>query len=281
VVLFGGARDTRWLADTWLWDGIRWNSASPANSPPSRVGAGMAYDATSEKVVLFGGWAQFVLGDTWVWDGNNWSQQSPPHHPPARLYPAMAYDRTSRRIILFGGYSNGEAGYLADTWAWDGNDWTELSPAHRPAVRYAPGMAPAPKNGGLVLFGGFNFRGFLRDTWVWNGGDWVQQSPAQSPPARNFHAMTYAAHDDLVILFGGFNYHFLADTWQWDGSNWRQQSPAQSPTPRDHISMAYDDRAGAALLFGGNDDGNRPLGDTWQWGHPVSLGLGIGATAHP
>jgi hypothetical protein len=234
----------------------------------------MAYDAARERVVLFGGSAELVLGDTWLWDGNNWTPQSPPHHPSARVYPAMAYDRQSRRIILFGGYSETGGGYLADTWAWDGSDWIELSPAHHPAVRYAPAMAADPKNRGLVLFGGFNFDGFLKDTWVWNGTDWILQTPAQSPPARNFHAMTYAGRQGLAILFGGFDYHFLSDTWQWDGSNWRQQSPATSPTPRDHVSMAYDDRAGAALLFGGNDNGSHSLGDTWLWGRPV-------LTAHP
>ena len=45
--------------------------------------------------------------------------------------------------------------------------------------------------------------------------------------------------------------------------------------------MAYDDRTGAAILFGGNDDGNHSLGDTWRWGHPVKVGLGLGLTAHP
>lgn len=281
VVLFGGVRNTRWLADTWIWDGIRWASPSPPSSPSARVGHAMAYDATRGKVVLFGGSDDSVLSDTWVWDRNTWSRHSPPHHPAARVYPAMAYDRASRRVILFGGYSGNEAGYLADTWAWDGSDWIELSPAHHPAVRYAPAMAPDPKNRGLVLFGGFNYTGFLKDTWLWNGRDWIRQSPAQSPPARNFHAMTYAAHEGLVILFGGFNYHFLADTWQWDGSNWRQQSPAQSPTPRDHVSMAYDDRVDAVIMFGGNDDVSHSLGDTWRWGRPVNLGLGIGLSGHP
>jgi hypothetical protein len=193
----------------------------------------------------------------------------------------MAYDRASRRVILFGGYSGNEAGYLADTWAWDGSDWLELSPAHHPAVRYAPAMAPDPKNPGLVLFGGFSFKGFLKDTWIWDGRDWIQQSPAQSPPARNFHAMTYDAHEGVVILFGGFNYHFLADTWRWDGRDWRQQSPAQSPTPRDHVSIAYDDRVGTAILFGGNDALKHSLGDTWLWGHPLNVGLDLGRNARP
>src|SRR5437762_6158578 len=51
-----------------------------------RTVAGMAYDAVSKKVVLFGGWmGTAVLGDTWLWDGATmtWTRARPLHSPLA------------------------------------------------------------------------------------------------------------------------------------------------------------------------------------------------------
>ena len=41
-------------------------------------------------------------------------------------------------------------------------------------------------------------------------------------------------------------------------------TPATSPSARAYLGMAYDQARGEVVLFGG-DDGNVPLGDTWEW----------------
>jgi hypothetical protein len=43
--------------------------------------------------------------------------------PTPRGGHAMAYDLARQRIVLYGGFTN-EAPRLADTWEWDGADWT-------------------------------------------------------------------------------------------------------------------------------------------------------------
>lgn len=59
LVLFGGSGlsgpTATILDDTWSWDGSSWSELSPANSPPARDGASMAYDAGMDQLVLLGG----------------------------------------------------------------------------------------------------------------------------------------------------------------------------------------------------------------------------------
>jgi hypothetical protein len=49
-----------------------------------------------------------------------------PHHVPAtRLGPAMAFDGLRFDMVLFGGFDPNNAGYLGDTWTWNGTDWVD------------------------------------------------------------------------------------------------------------------------------------------------------------
>jgi hypothetical protein len=92
--MFGGTgSDGQALAGTWLWDGSGWSEAGPADGPPSRYGAEMAWDPQSQRVILLGGTGGSgcsvgsassgtvsstggctQLQDAWAWDGSNWSQ---------------------------------------------------------------------------------------------------------------------------------------------------------------------------------------------------------------
>ncbi len=96
----------------------------------------------------------------------NWTKLSPATSPTARFGATMAYDPATGDMVLFGGYN---AGYLADTWTWNGTTWTKLSPATSPTARYGAAMAYDPATGNMVLFGGAGKSGYLADTWTWNG----------------------------------------------------------------------------------------------------------------
>jgi hypothetical protein len=81
VVLFGGFTGAALVADTWEWDGTNWTQLTPSASPSARCAHAMAYDAASQRVVLFGGalvWPTF-LGDTWIYG------------PPVTLASATAH----------------------------------------------------------------------------------------------------------------------------------------------------------------------------------------------
>jgi cysteine-rich repeat protein len=141
VVVFGGGSGTAVLADTWEWDGRRWQEIVSPTHPVARRGARMAYDANRHRVVLFGGIASAsnasgapIMGDTWEWDGARWSLLQPSASPPARTSHTMAYDGVRHEVVVFGGLSVGVSlgGLLpmADTWVWDGATWSPR--AHLP-----------------------------------------------------------------------------------------------------------------------------------------------------
>jgi hypothetical protein len=114
------------LRDTWTWDGTDWTQRSPVHSPPARYEPGMAYSASDQRIVLFGGLdsSQFqTLGDTWTWDGTDWTRQSPLHSPVARNGHTMS-GAAAGQVVLFGGQSDGGS-LVGDTWAGDGTDWTQ------------------------------------------------------------------------------------------------------------------------------------------------------------
>jgi uncharacterized protein (TIGR03437 family) len=119
VVLFGGENNGNFLNDTWTWNGSSW-TAVPGATPPARILAATAYDATEKKAVLFGGIApdfRTLLSDTWMWDGASWSQASTASSPAARFDTAMAYDAARGQTILFGGsLTNNRSTVSGETW---------------------------------------------------------------------------------------------------------------------------------------------------------------------
>lgn len=195
--------------------------------------------------------------------------------PPARQGAAMAYDAVSRQIVLFGGTSaSGTA--LADTWAWNGVGWRELTwSTAAPAARSGHALVYDPRAGHIVLFGGASGAQPLGDTWQLDLGQGWQQLTGASPAPRTQAAMTGTR--DGVLLFGGqaAGGALLADTWLLDGSGWRQVSsgacsatPVPTPRCRRSASLASDG-SGKALLLAGwlGFDGTAPIFDdtVWSW----------------
>jgi N-acetylneuraminic acid mutarotase len=126
VLLFGGQTEHDSFRDTWEWDGNVWTERDVSPAPPMSTGHAMA--ALRGKAVLFGG---ATVGptyslETWEWDGRAWTERKV-DGPSARATPAMA--AWQGEIVLFGGVVlRGGSTYveLADTWEWNGNNWTEL-----------------------------------------------------------------------------------------------------------------------------------------------------------
>jgi hypothetical protein len=174
----------------------------------------------------------------------------------------MAYDVARQRTVLFGG----GGAPLADTWEWDGSNWTLRSPTSRPPARRSHAMTYDVTRQRTVLFGGYDGTRGLSDTWEWDGSNWTLRSPPSSPTARSNFAMAYDATRQRVVLFGGLDSSgHVADTWEWDGSNWAQRSPASSPPARFEHALAYDGARQRVVLFGGRFLFGPYYSDTWEW----------------
>jgi hypothetical protein len=62
-----------------------------------------------------------------------------------------------RHIVLFGGAPailSPTTKYLADTWSWNGNNWTAISPGTSPGGRAFFGIASDPESGPVFIYGG-------------------------------------------------------------------------------------------------------------------------------
>jgi hypothetical protein len=219
----------------------------------------MGYDEARDRTVLFGGNSSgTLLNDTWLWDGTNWSAQSPSTRPPVRCAHAMAWDATSGRMILFGGSTSLDptnSPALADTWAWDGTEWTALAPTMAPVGRASHTMTGDAARGTIVLFGGASPASpnlnLSDETWTWDGSGWTQQVPARRPAARASHGAAYDPMRKRVVIFGGGAYGFpsLSDSWEWDGTDWTQTTPTIRPPPTSQHAMAFG--PGGVMVAGG------------------------------
>ena len=148
----------------------------------------MVYDATRQRLVLFGGYSNGPvtwLDDTWEWDGAVWSNPNPVQRPLGRASVAMAFDRVRGRTVLFGGYGTTNYG---DLWEWNGTLWQQRIAAGGPGQRAGALMAFDPVHATVLLHGGTASLplgpALCNDTWSWDGTAWQQRFPATPPPFR-------------------------------------------------------------------------------------------------
>lgn len=210
TLLFGGQGATGVVGDTWEWDGANWIQATPTASPPARIGHALAYDVTRRRVVLFGGadpGTQTLYGDTWEWDGTNWTRRATTG-PQAREGAALAFDRNRSDVVMFGGNAGRACpggGCLGDTWAWNGAQWTNITPtATGPAARRDAALAFHVARQRVILSGGFCrwgstqncFTTIYTDAWEWTGSAWVaSQTRVQLPYYQS--VASHAYYDDI------------------------------------------------------------------------------------
>jgi len=179
--------------------------------------------------------------------------------PLARFHHDMVYDSVRQRTIMFGGFNN-QAGFLDDTWEWDGNAWTQLKPGTRPPARAAHTMAYDSARQRVVLFGGTGMKGILSDTWEWDGTTWSLRAPVTIPPAAIMCDMAYNPVRKRTVFFGS-----NGDTWEWDGINWVKRQPVTNPAGRLVYAMAYDAARQRTVMFGGSHGTVGWSNEFWEW----------------
>ncbi len=127
-----------------------------------------------------------------------------------------------------------------------------------PPMRTAESMANDPKDGYVVMTGGWGPAGGLvswyNDTWGFSAGRWTNLTTAVRPAPTLYASMTYDRADGYVLLFGGCigSLGCPGGTWTFTGGNWTHRTPAVSPPPSlMGGAMVYDADDGYVLLFGG------------------------------
>ncbi len=227
--------------------------------PSGRYSMGMADDAATGQVVLFGGEDSNYnyLGDTWTWDGSAWTQQYPVDSPVPRKAMGMAYDPATGQVVLFGGID--AYTQYGDTWVWDGANWNLQSPALSPPTTCCVGMAFDSRTQMLVMVSWNS-----GNTWSWDGANWNEGQPNllyRGSPAT-------ATLAPRIVSFGGScciePTLYFHDTWVYNGSTWTKRDLVTHPGNRAAAGMAFDPTRRQDVLFGGvNNRGT--FGDTWTF----------------
>lgn len=189
VILFGGLSLISWniFNDTWAYDfnTDTWTEMKLSASPPARNAHGMAYDAESDRVIIFG---SAIPPDPYVWaydyNTDTWEQMPASSEMPGTLdWVSMTYDSQADRIILYGGVS-GSGEFQDKTWAYDynTNTWTEMKPGTNPGPLMSHVMTYSSVAKLVILFGGiddFTFIGISDKTWTYDftANSWSEVTP--------------------------------------------------------------------------------------------------------
>ncbi|MEM6531131.1 MAG: kelch repeat-containing protein [Myxococcota bacterium] len=306
VVVFGGRADGAGLSDLWEFDGDAWVQFVPppgTEVPPVRDETAMAYDAARGVVVLFGGIASDELNDTWEYDGIQWRRGVPPGSdqvlPPGRHGHQMVYDAARGRVVLVGGTESIEGGRFSnDTWEWDGQSWSNVTPVsfpERAPDRYAFQMAYDAARERTVLFDCTSEcdTGSPTSVWEWDGTRWAEISAqGASPTLDQAYAAAYDATNGWITVVGRIDGSAGMETWSWDGERWQRLTPVSLNLPGRRVehSLVWDSARMRSVLFGGDgrlgsSGASDELADTWGWNGsswirltPTPLSPGSGLT---
>jgi N-acetylneuraminic acid mutarotase len=297
VLFFGGVKvDPCWndcppmLGDTWLYDVASnvWMEFKPSTAPEPRDNTAMAYDAESDRIILFGGFIaadNYAPRETWVFDMNTktWAQmksQGPANH----FGHSMIYDTKADRMIVFGGFNFNDNVATNDIWAYNYNNdtWTEMKPAVSPPGRNFQSMAYDSKADRVIMWGGWGTTNADNDTSLWvfdyNTDNWEERKPTGGPSSRAFHNMTYDPKADRTILYGGytggmpetafdFSTNNESETWayNYNQNTWTLLNPSENPGKLTSTGQVYLPSIDRTLLFGGRFDFGKFNDKTWLY----------------
>jgi hypothetical protein len=137
LVIFGGEDQFGTVFnDVWVLGGAdgtaappAWVQQFPSSPPPPRIIPSAAYDAKTNRLIIFGGQpassgSSFQYNDVWVLTNADGSETLPPAWiqlqpagtlPVPRSHQISGYDPVTNKLIVFGGESR-TTGLLNDTW---------------------------------------------------------------------------------------------------------------------------------------------------------------------
>ena len=263
-------------------------AARPVAWPPGRAGAGLAYDATRGKLVLYGGWVGAVTRrDLWEWDAAAaiWVNRTPADVsatgatlPPGVLWPLpdvwssdhVFADPAHGRVVLLHVVDLQSTGH-SGAWLWNGErgTWSEATADTPPAAwpMSVSNPATAWDDDDRALFLSRN-----GELWRWTPADdrwevlaWHEGmgAPNSLPAWLDGAAIAYDAKARKVVLFGGTVFGTVTtpsvltdDLWLWDPATARLSKVSRPPgaawpEPRREHALAYDPVRQRLLLFGG------------------------------
>jgi photosystem II stability/assembly factor-like uncharacterized protein len=278
-----------------------WASVAAAGTPPEAYTDGGAYDAGTDRLMVFDAPGS-ALDTTRLQVLVNASGASGPptwttvpittDTPPALTSNARAeYDGLTNRLIVVGSCSYASAvAVLANANGLGGPAaWIALP---KGPLRADAATAFDPTTRSLFLYGGYGgdqgCSGFADDhLWVLRDADgygtphWERLFPTGDPPAsRLAAAAAFDPASNRLIVHGGYgNAGYLSDVWVLTHANglgdpprWVRLFPTgPGPSPRYLHSAVYEPGTNRLVVFGGYD-GTGVRNDAWVLTHANGMG---------
>jgi hypothetical protein len=249
-------------------------TATVAPTPELVLGqwVGLVYDAALGQVVLVNGGPERGKPaddplELWAWDSSDWRLlAADPAGPTWRGWAGVAYGTARGEIVINDGIQSMSV-VFAETWTWDGSQWTQ-HPGASNAGREAAAMVYDEARANSVLFGGAIEMRLNGDTWTWDGVEWTLAA-SEGPTPRFPSAWAYDPTGEQVLLFGAHEPTIegdsvdRADLWAWDGESWIELLfEGEAPDKLPGSAMVYDGISSRMMLYGGFTDGSTPI---WYW----------------
>lgn len=269
-----------------------WSQLSPGTGPSARHGHTAIYDATNQRMIVFGGEnGSGVQSDAWALSLGcstpAWTLLS--SGGPARTEHSAIYDPSRQRMLVFGG-EDASGNLTSDVWALSLSGtptWTQLTTSGTaPCARSGHTAVYDVANDRMIVFGGLvyfcsgsppcaskietqgNFALSL-GTSAWTpyvcheGANCVPINGVtctDRPSPRQYHT-AIANGTNQMVVFGGWyedNQEAFNDTYSWNmtslGDSWTNLSPGGSvPGIRENHRSVYDSINDRMLMFAGDD----------------------------
>lgn len=269
-VMFGGQDNQTVFGNMMEFDRDRlfWE-IYPATGPAARYEHGMEFVPYAETALIFGGTdGTDVYGDLWAFDMETgaWQDLSPMTGPAPRYGHQTTWDMDRNVLVVYGGRDNSGT-IFGDLWeyAFDTDEWTEITSATPPPPRYYHVMEYHPTQKFVFMANGRSDTVAFEDFWQYYPADanrdWVEVFPSGDVyTARTNAAISYERiRDQLVILGGigtdGITYKQLS-AYNPNFGNIGPYSSGGAVTPREGAQMIYDFAREELIISGGYNSPN-------------------------
>lgn len=208
---------------TYLWTGSDWAVQSPATTPGGRAGGAMAFDPTTQQLVLANGAnsASFPA-DTWAWRGTSWTQLAPSTQMPSNTDVGST---TSPAGVIVAGPSR------TTTWRFAATDSTGPT-----ATTSAPTAAFTLASAATVKYAATdNVTGVESYDVAWKRAGYAGQFSSLHFPAA--WQRTTTTRETLTGLSPGYEYCFVVRAYDWSGNRGPWSSARCVERPLDDTAL--------------------------------------------
>jgi hypothetical protein len=261
-ILFGGTRHNAFgegavQGGTFLVDATEHpptvTDLEATGEPSPRYCGCAAYDASRDQVLHVAGRdLPTFFPETYVLDvaGAAWTQVETTAHPDIGIACALAWSESEDAYYLYGG--GGPTTIIGETWTMPGGggEWTQLTPAAEPPIRYDAAMRSLDGGDTLLLIGGGNpfdaNNAHFADVWTFDpvGVTWTEVvTTGGEPEGRRVPWLRLTPDEsELIMGFGSYGFEIgqvNADLWRLDlGDNtWSEIDVDNMPDGRGFSKM--------------------------------------------